>query len=174
MSIPSEPHRVDITHYTYHVTWSADDAEFVATCLEFPSLSWLADTQDNALSGLRDLVGDIVDNLRRSHEPVPGPRSSRTSNEPVEFVADLADLMGSPHHSFTRLEMRGMVECARILVLRDATGRQIGLATVTEDRMTGHFSLRGRIDDQNAAELVRGTSLGYSCDSPLHGPQDGM
>ena len=27
----------EITHYTYRVTWSAEDAEFVGTCLEFPS-----------------------------------------------------------------------------------------------------------------------------------------
>lgn len=27
--------------YTYAVHWSAEDREFVATCAEFPSLSWL-------------------------------------------------------------------------------------------------------------------------------------
>ena len=42
----------DVTHYTYRVNWSADDQEFVATCLELPSLSWLAPTQDEAMHGL--------------------------------------------------------------------------------------------------------------------------
>lgn len=69
---------VDVTHYTYRVTWSVEDGEFVATCLEFPSLSWLAGTQEAALGGLRDLVVDVVDDLRRNHEPVPEPLSSRT------------------------------------------------------------------------------------------------
>jgi len=34
----------DATHYTYRVTWSAEDGEHVATVAEFPSLSWLAPT----------------------------------------------------------------------------------------------------------------------------------
>ncbi len=68
----------DITHYTYRVTWSAEDDEFVATCLEFPSLSWLADTQEGALQGLRAVVAEVVDDLRRNEEPVPQSLSSRT------------------------------------------------------------------------------------------------
>lgn len=43
--------RVDVSHYSDRVTWSAEDGEFVATCLEFPSLSWLAPTQIEALRG---------------------------------------------------------------------------------------------------------------------------
>ena len=31
--------RVDVTRYTYRVTWSVEDDEYVATCLEFPSMS---------------------------------------------------------------------------------------------------------------------------------------
>jgi predicted HicB family RNase H-like nuclease len=68
----------DITHYTYRVTWSVEDDEFVATCLELPLLSWLAATQEDALRGLRDLVTEVVDDLRRNQEPVPEPLSSRT------------------------------------------------------------------------------------------------
>ena len=67
----------DITRYTYRVTWSVEDDEFVATCVEFPSLSWLADTQEGALRGLRDLVAEVVDDLHDNGEPVPEPLSSR-------------------------------------------------------------------------------------------------
>jgi predicted HicB family RNase H-like nuclease len=67
----------DITRYTYRVTWSVEDDEFVATCLEFPSLSWLAATQEGALRGLRDLITEVVGDLHRSGEPVPEPLSSR-------------------------------------------------------------------------------------------------
>ena len=28
--------------YTYRVTWSEEDEEYVGLCAEFPSLSWLA------------------------------------------------------------------------------------------------------------------------------------
>lgn len=31
--------QIDPAHYTYRVTRSAEDAEYVATCLELPSLS---------------------------------------------------------------------------------------------------------------------------------------
>ncbi len=68
----------DITHYTYRVTWSVEDDEYVASCLEFPSLSWLADTQEAALRGLRDLITDVIDDLRNNHEPIPEPLSSRS------------------------------------------------------------------------------------------------
>ena len=68
----------DVTHYTYRVTWSPEDQEFVATCLELPCLSWLAPTQDEALHGLRDLVNTVVENMHRNDEPIPDPLSSRS------------------------------------------------------------------------------------------------
>ena len=43
-------------HYTYRVTWSAEDAEHVGLCTEFPALSWLTATPEEALSGIRTLV----------------------------------------------------------------------------------------------------------------------
>ena len=39
--------------YTYRVTWSEDDSEYVGLCAEFPSLSWLAETPETALKGIR-------------------------------------------------------------------------------------------------------------------------
>ncbi len=68
---------VDVTRYTYRVTWSVEDEEFVATCLELPSLSWLAPTQEEALSGLRDVVTEVVQDLAEGGEPVPEPLSVR-------------------------------------------------------------------------------------------------
>ncbi|WP_232549273.1 type II toxin-antitoxin system HicB family antitoxin [Propioniciclava soli] len=68
----------DVSHYTYRVSWSVEDQEFVATCLELPSLSWLATTQDEALHGLRDLVDDVVEDLQSNGEQVPEPLSSKT------------------------------------------------------------------------------------------------
>jgi hypothetical protein len=37
--------------YTYRVTWSEDDNEYVGLCAECPSLSWLADTVSCSLHG---------------------------------------------------------------------------------------------------------------------------
>ncbi len=68
----------DVTRYTYRVSWSVEDNEYVATCLEFPSLSWLAETQEAALRGLSALIADVVDDLHRNGEQAPEPLSSRT------------------------------------------------------------------------------------------------
>ena len=39
---------MNIEHYTYHVTWSAEDNEHVGLCVKLPSLSWLATTPEEA------------------------------------------------------------------------------------------------------------------------------
>ncbi len=51
-------------HYTYRVTWSAEDKEYVGLCAEFPSLSWLAESPEAALGGIRGVVADVVKDLR--------------------------------------------------------------------------------------------------------------
>ena len=67
----------DTARYSFHVTWSPEDAEFIATCVEFPSLSWLAGTPEKALTGLRIVVDEVVDDMRANDEPVPEPLSTR-------------------------------------------------------------------------------------------------
>lgn len=68
---------INVSHYTYRVAWSAEDREFVATCLEFPSLSWLADTQIGALEGLEAVVRDVVADMEQQGEQAPVPLSER-------------------------------------------------------------------------------------------------
>ena len=58
-------------HYTYRVTWSVEDQAHVGLCVEFPSLSWLARTPEKALAGIRQLVADVVTDMRASGEPIP-------------------------------------------------------------------------------------------------------
>lgn len=70
--------RVDVSHYSYRVTWSAEDGEFVATCLEIPSLSWLAPTQIEALQGLEAVVSDVLADMVEQGEKVPVPFSERS------------------------------------------------------------------------------------------------
>ena len=60
-------------HYTYRVTWSAEDDEHVALRAEFPSLSWLAPTPQEALAGLRELIQDVVADMRANGETPPEP-----------------------------------------------------------------------------------------------------
>ena len=63
--------------YTYRITWSAEDGEHVGLCAEFPSLSWLAPTPGEALSGIRRLVSECVSDMRTNGEPVPEPMADR-------------------------------------------------------------------------------------------------
>jgi predicted HicB family RNase H-like nuclease len=65
-------------HYSYRVSWSAEDGEYVATCAEFPSLSWLADDDVEALRGIKQVVRDTVRDLQASGEPVPEPIADRS------------------------------------------------------------------------------------------------
>ena len=67
----------NIDHYTYRVTWSADDGEFVGLVAELPSLSWLHSDQIEALRGIRQLVQDVVADMESSGETVPEPFAER-------------------------------------------------------------------------------------------------
>jgi len=56
--------------YTYRVTWSPEDKEYVGLCIEFPSLSWLAKTPKSALAGIRKVVAAAVaDMLSNGQQP---------------------------------------------------------------------------------------------------------
>jgi hypothetical protein len=52
-----------MVEYEYKVFWSDRDNSFVATCTQFPSLSWLAPTEKKALIGMKGLVESVVKDL---------------------------------------------------------------------------------------------------------------
>jgi len=64
-------------HYTYRVTWSEEDGEYVGLCAEFASVSWLAKTPRGAFSGIRTLVRGILRQMQAAGEPIPRPLSLR-------------------------------------------------------------------------------------------------
>lgn len=63
--------------YTYRVFWSNEDSEYVGVSLEFPSLSWLDETPELALNGIRNVVAEVVVDLKANSEVVPEPLSLR-------------------------------------------------------------------------------------------------
>ena len=69
---------VEVSHYTYRVVWSTEDGDFVATVAEFPSLSWLAASQVEALQGLEALLAEVVDDMQAEGEDIPEPLSERS------------------------------------------------------------------------------------------------
>jgi predicted HicB family RNase H-like nuclease len=64
--------------YTYRITWSEDDSEFVGLCAEFPSLSWLANSPEAALKGIRRVVKRAVQDMENNGEAPPSPISGRS------------------------------------------------------------------------------------------------
>lgn len=64
-------------HYAYRVIWSPEDGEFVATCAEFPSLSWLDADEVEAMRGIRNVVAEAVADMVANGEPVPEPIADR-------------------------------------------------------------------------------------------------
>ncbi len=63
--------------FTYRVTWSEEDEEYVGLCSEFPSLSWLSDSAEDALRGIRQTVTDVVADMAAEGEEIPEPISTR-------------------------------------------------------------------------------------------------
>jgi predicted RNase H-like HicB family nuclease len=59
--------------YTYRVTWSEDDQEYVGLCAEFPSLSWLDQTPESALMGVREIVEGVIKDMQNTGEEIPQP-----------------------------------------------------------------------------------------------------
>ena len=65
-------------HYAYRVIWSVEDEEFVGLCAEFPSLSYLDEEHLKALSGIVELVKDVVADMEAKGEQIPIPISQKS------------------------------------------------------------------------------------------------
>jgi predicted HicB family RNase H-like nuclease len=63
--------------YTYRVMWSEEDEEYVALCTEFPGLSWLAASPEEALHGIRQVVADVITDMTANNEPIPEPIATK-------------------------------------------------------------------------------------------------
>lgn len=64
---------INYEHYTYKITWSEQDQEFVGLCVEFPSLSYLDENRSAALEGIFNLVKDVVEDMTANGEIIPEP-----------------------------------------------------------------------------------------------------
>ena len=65
-------------HYTYRVTWSEDDKEYVGLCAEFPSLSHLDEDPVPAMEGILTLVKDVVKDMTENEEKIPEPLAEKS------------------------------------------------------------------------------------------------
>lgn len=95
--------------YTYRVTWSDEDSEYVGLCAEFPSVSWLAKTPEAALRGVRKLLAEAIADMQEHGEEIPKPISSKKYSGkfvvrvPPEVHRDLAIQAAESGVSLNRL-----------------------------------------------------------------------
>ena len=82
---------------------------YVGLCTEFPSLSWLAATQEDAFQGVRQLVAEIVADMVENREKAPEPISTRKYSGkfmvriPPEIHRKLAEIAAEEGVSINRL-----------------------------------------------------------------------
>lgn len=62
---------VNHDRYEYRVIWSEEDGEYIGLCTEFPSCSWQASSQGDALSGIKKLIHDIMKDMEKNGETIP-------------------------------------------------------------------------------------------------------
>lgn len=65
-------------HYTYRVRWSVEDAAYVGTVAEMPSLSWAADDRAEAFAGIQRLAEEVVEDMTATGETPPLAIADRT------------------------------------------------------------------------------------------------
>jgi hypothetical protein len=64
MSVRAEQYEIRVeTHY----------GEPTALVHEFPSLSWIAPTEADAIAGMRSLLADVLADMEANHEHIPAP-----------------------------------------------------------------------------------------------------
>lgn len=69
---------VNYEHYTYKVTWSEEDREYVGLCAEFPSLSFLDENRFAALEGITSLIQGVVTDMEANNESIPQPFAEKS------------------------------------------------------------------------------------------------
>ena len=61
----------DEMNYFCYVKWIDEDEEWAGLCPAFPHLSWLEDTEEKALAGIRQLVREVVADMKVTGEELP-------------------------------------------------------------------------------------------------------
>lgn len=98
--------------YTYRLVWSATDEEFIATVVEFPSLSWIAESREKALRGLTSLVEEVIQDMKHEGEEIPKPWNER------EFSGKFNLRLGSELHRAIALKAAERQESLNTYVIK--------------------------------------------------------
>ena len=174
--------------YTYRITWSPEDEEYVGLCVEFPSLSWLDDTQAKAFDGIQRMVAEVVEDMRANNEPVPEPMAERRYSGkfmvriPPELHQNLAIQAAEAGVSLNRLVSARLANNPAISVQRPKAtdlASRIGSFIDPEDWRTGIEQIADALNypsalpDANPQNPIRIHPPEVSASSP-GGPRTGF
>ena len=95
--------------YTYRVTWSEEDGEYVGLCAEFPSLCWLARYPETALKGIRQLVAEVLRDMSKEGEALPEPISLRRYSGKF-MVSTMGDVGAESSEEGGKSDDKGRIE----------------------------------------------------------------
>ncbi|HEY8038108.1 MAG TPA: hypothetical protein VIF37_21245 [Methylobacter sp.] len=68
---------MNTNHHTYRVIWSPEDNEYIGLCTESPSLSWFAPTPEESLTGIQQIVRDVIIDMQGNGESIPTPLAEK-------------------------------------------------------------------------------------------------
>lgn len=131
-------------HYTYRVTWSPEDNEHLGLCTEFPSLSWLAATPEEALTGILQLVREVVIDMQDNGEEIPVHAGSGN------IFSDL----GRPDAKEALARVRLAQQIAQIIE-RKALSQTAAAELMGLDRLKVSALVRGRLSGFSTDRLLR-------------------
>jgi predicted HicB family RNase H-like nuclease len=109
---------VTADHYTYRIAWSAADNEYVATAVEFPSLTWLDSTREKALSGLTSVIEEVLRDMIEQGEDIPVPWDER------EFSGKFNLRLGADLHKKIALEAAERRESMNTYVMKKLSSNE--------------------------------------------------
>lgn len=69
---------INYERYTYRVTWSSEEQEFVGLCAGYPSLSYLDQNRHAALEGITNLVKNVVADIEANGENILEPTAEKS------------------------------------------------------------------------------------------------
>ena len=69
-----------LTKYTFETTWSEEDEQFLGLCKEFPFLSAFGDTQEEAITQIKEVVEFSIDWMQKDGEDLPKPIGLKKHN----------------------------------------------------------------------------------------------
>ena len=56
-----------IKRHIYTVEWSNEEQSYIGTCLGYPSLSWIAVIEEEALLGIYHIIQDIEEEIKNDN-----------------------------------------------------------------------------------------------------------